>query len=142
MTEQTATIRPFSADAFNQYIAEHKLMLARCTNCSALYIPPRAICPKCHGEAMEWAEASGKGKLAAFTVIYSGPTFMVSQGFDRKNPYISGVVELEEGPRISARITGIDPGRPEEIAIGTPLTVDFIETGEAETKKAYLAFRA
>jgi uncharacterized OB-fold protein len=91
---------------------------------------------------MEWAEASGKGTLAAFTVIYSGPTFMVAQGFDRKNPYISGVVELEEGARISARITGIDPARPEAIAIGTPLTVDFIETGEAETKKTYLAFRA
>lgn len=142
MTEEITTMRPFSAAAFDQYLAEHKLMAVRCTNCAAMYAPPRAICPKCHSEEMEWVETSGKGRLAAFTVIYGGPTFMVGQGFDRKNPYISGIVELEEGTRISARITGIDPTRPAEIQIGTPLNVEFVEFGEGEAKKTYLAFRA
>ena len=141
MSEETPTIRPFSAAVFDQYIAEHKLMAARCTNCGDLYTPPRAICPNCHSEALEWTETSGKGTLAAFTVIYSGPTFMVEQGFDRKNPYVSGVVELEEGIRISARIAGVDPSRPAEIKIGTQLRVDFVEFGEGEAKKTYLAFK-
>jgi uncharacterized OB-fold protein len=91
---------------------------------------------------MEWIETSGQGKLVAFTVILSGPTFMIEQGFDRRNPYISGIVELEEGTRISARITGMDPTKPTEIKIGTPLTVDFVEFGEGEKKKTYLAFKA
>lgn len=142
MSEETTVLRPFSAAAFDQYIAEHKLMAARCTQCGGTYIPPRAICPKCHSEALEWVETSGKGKLAAFTVIWSGPTFMIEQGFDRKNPYISGIVELEESTRISARITGIDPTKPAEIKIGTPLSVDFVEFGEGEAKKTYLAFKA
>ena len=142
MSEETTVVRPFSAAAFDQYIAEHKLMAARCTQCGGTYIPPRAICPKCHSEALEWVETSGKGKLAAFTVIWSGPTFMIEQGFDRKNPYISGIVELEESTRISARITGIDPTKPAEIKIGTPLSVDFVEFGAGEGKKTYLAFRA
>lgn len=142
MSEETTVVRPFSAAAFDQYIAEHKLMAARCTQCGGTYIPPRAICPKCHSEALEWVETSGKGKLAAFTVIWSGPTFMIEQGFDRKNPYISGIVELEESTRISARITGIDPTKPAEIKIGTPLSVDFVEFGEGEAKKTYLAFKA
>jgi uncharacterized OB-fold protein len=142
MSEEITVIRPFSAAAFDHYIAEHKLMSARCTQCGGVYVPPRAICPKCHSEELEWVETSGKGKLAAFTVILSGPTFMIQQGFDRKNPYISGIVELEEGTRISARITGLDPARPTEIKIGTPLTVDFVEFGEGETKKTYLAFKA
>ena len=142
MSEETTVVRPFSAAAFDQYIAEHKLMAARCTQCGGTYIPPRAICPKCHSEALEWVETSGKGKLAAFTVIWSGPTFMIEQGFDRKNPYISGIVELEESTRISARITGIDPTKPAEIKIGTPLSVDFVEYGEGEAKKTYLAFKA
>ncbi|MCC6972052.1 MAG: OB-fold domain-containing protein, partial [Phycisphaerales bacterium] len=94
MAELT-TIRPFTAAAFNQYLAEHKLMTVRCATCGGVYAPPRAICPKCHGEDMEWVEASGRGNLAGFTVIYSGPTFMVEQGFDKKNPYVSGIVELE-----------------------------------------------
>jgi uncharacterized protein len=142
MSEEITTVRPFSAAAFDQYLAEHKLMAVRCTSCGGMYAPPRAICPKCHSEEMEWVETSGRGRLAAFTVIYSGPTFMIAQGFDRKNPYISGIVELEEGTRISARITGLDPTRPAEIQIGTPLNVEFVEFGEGEAKKTYLAFRA
>lgn len=142
MSEETTVVRPFSAASFDQYLGEHKLMAARCTNCGSVYVPPRAICPKCHGDGLEWVETSGRGKLAAFTVIYSGPTFMVEQGFDRKNPYISGIVELEEGTRISARITGIDPTKPADIQIGTPLTIDFVEFGDGEAKRTYLAFKA
>jgi uncharacterized OB-fold protein len=142
MSEETITGRPFTAAAFDRYIAEHELMAARCVKCGGVYVPPRAICPKCHGEDLEWIEASGKGKLAAFTVIYSGPTFMVEQGFDRKKPYISGIVELEEGARISARVLGLDPTRPEAISIGTPMNMDFVEFGEGEAKKTYLAFKA
>ena len=142
MSEETTAVRPFSAAAFDQYIAEHKLMASRCTKCGGTYVPPRAICPKCQSEELEWVETSGKGKLAAFTVIWSGPTFMIEQGFDRKNPYISGIVGLEEGTRISARITGIDPTKPTEIKIGTPLGVDFVEFGEGEKKKTHLTFKA
>jgi uncharacterized protein len=141
MSEQTTSVRPLSAASFNLYLAEHKLMAARCKQCGGVYVPPRAICPKCHSEELEWIETSGKGRLAAFTVIYSGPTFMVEQGFDRKNPYVSGVVELEEGARISARITGLDPTKPTDIQIGTTLSVDFVEFGEDQAKKTYLAFR-
>ena len=142
MSEETITVRPFSSAAFDQYITEHKLMASRCTKCGGSFVPPRAICPKCQSEELEWVETSGKGKLAAFTVIYSGPTFMVEQGFDRKYPYVSGIVELEEGARISARITGVDPTKPAEIKIDSPVNVDFVEFGEGETKKAYLAFKA
>ena len=141
MSEETTTVRPFTSTEFDQYIAEHKLMASRCTKCGGSYVPPRAICPKCHSEEMEWIETNGKGKLAAFTVIYSGPTFMVEQGFDRKNPYVSGIVELEEGTRMSARITGVDPTKPTEIKIDSPVNVDFVEFGEGEGKKTYLAFR-
>ena len=140
MAELT-TIRPFTAAAFNQYLAEHKLMTVRCATCGGVYAPPRAICPKCHGEDMEWVEASGRGNLAGFTVIYSGPTFMVEQGFDKKNPYVSGIVELEEGTFISARITGLDISKPAEIKVGAPLNVDFVEFGEGDAKKTYLAFK-
>ena len=89
---------------------------------------------------MEWVETIGKGRLAAFTVIYSGPPFMLAQGFDRKHPYLSGIVELDEGPRISARISGLDPTRPDEIVIGTPLLVKFEDAGDGDTRKTYLAF--
>jgi len=91
---------------------------------------------------MEWAEMKGKGKLAAFTTIAIAPTLMLEEGYGRDNPYCTGVVELEEGPKISARILGVDAKKPEEIKIGTPLAVDFVERGEGEGKRTFLAFRA
>ncbi len=91
---------------------------------------------------------SGKGTLLAFTTIEVGTTMMLDSGYDRGNPYCSGIVELEEGPRISAQIMGVDAGNPQSIAIGTPLKLDFVERGTfsfakeiASTKKMYPAFR-
>lgn len=133
--------KPFSVAAFNQYLAESRLMAARCADCGMLTLPPRAICPGCRSDHMEWVETSGKGRLAAFTVVYIAPTFMIEQGYGRDKPYISGIVEMDEGPRISAHILGLDPTRPEAIKIGTPLVVDFIELTSGEKSHTYLAFR-
>lgn len=132
--------RPFTAASFYQFLNEKKLMGSCCEECGAIYLPPRAICPDCHGDRMNWVQMRGEGKLAAFTSIAIAPTFMVEQGYGRDNPYVSGIVQLEEGVKISARILGVDPGDPASIRIGIPLTVDFIDTGEEKTSQ--LAFRA
>ncbi|MED5415594.1 MAG: OB-fold domain-containing protein, partial [Candidatus Latescibacterota bacterium] len=39
------------------------------------------------------------------------------------NPYCTGVVRLHEGPRIVARIDGVDACHPERIDIGLPLAI-------------------
>lgn len=140
MTE--TTIRPFTVASFDRYLAEGKLMASRCEDCGELTLPPRAICPTCHSEKMAWTETGGKGTLAGFTVISIAPTFMIEQGYGRDNPYISGIVALDEGVKISARINGLDASKPEEIMVGTALEVDFVTFGEGETAKTYLAFKA
>ena len=142
MTETPAPPRPFTAASFDHYLAEHKLMASRCADCGDMRLPPRAICPRCHSEDVEWAETSGHGKLAGFTVIYIAPTFMIEQGYGRDRPYVSGIVELDEGLKISARITGVDAAKPETIQVDMPLSVDFVASGEGEQKKTFLAFRA
>jgi uncharacterized protein len=133
---------PFTVASFNQYLNEKKLMASRCTVCGDMYLPPRALCPRCHGDQLEWVETSGRGKLAAFTVIYVGPTPMNNAGYSRENPYVSGIVELDEGVKISAQILGVDGKHPETIRVGTLLTVDFIERGEGDKRQVYLAFSA
>ena len=62
---------------------------------------------------------NGTGKLAAFTSISIGPPAMQAEGYDRDNPYCTGVVRLDEGPRIVARIEGVDARNPDAIEIGT-----------------------
>jgi len=87
---------------------------------------------------MQWAEMSGKGHLAAFTCIAIGPPFMVEEGYDRNHPYCTGVIELDEGPRMVARIDGVDAQKPETIKIGTSLTMKFLQrTADQETVLAF-----
>ncbi len=128
--------KEFTATSFNEFLAEHKLMGARCSSNGETFLPPRAYCPDCRKGAMEWVEFSGRGKLLTFTVIYIGTAAMIAAGFDRKNPYCVGIVELEEGPRISAMLTGVDPLHPADIPLGAPVTLDIQDLG-----KPVLAFR-
>ena len=91
---------------------------------------------------MAWVELSGRGKLAAFTTVHIAPTAMIEAGYGRDNPYCAGIVQLDEGPAISAQILDVDASQPAKIAIGTPLEVAFVERGEGEDRHTYLAFEA
>jgi uncharacterized OB-fold protein len=132
--------RPFTGQAFYQYLGEQKLMGSRCKSCGALYVPPRPLCPDCYGDDMDWEQLGGKGKLIAFTTVHIAPTAMIEAGYGRNNPYCTGIVQLDEGPAVSAQIIGVDPAAPEQIAIGTPLQVAFVRRGEGENERTYLAF--
>ena len=116
-------------------------MGSRCACADVVYLPPRAFCPRCRQQHMQWAELSGKGNLLTFTVIYVGPAAMLAAGFDRTHPYCVGIVQLPEGPRISAMLTGVDPLQPESIVLGSPLTLDVQELGPEGAKQPVLAFR-
>lgn len=138
----TIVERSFTSASFDEFLREKKLMGSHCATCNKDYLPPRAICPQCHGDQLRWVEFSGKAKLAAFTSIYIAPTAMIAEGYGRDNPYLAGVVELEEGVKISAQVLGLDAKKPEEVKIGTPLQAEFVERGEDEKKKTFLVFRA
>lgn len=131
----------FTSAAFQQFLEEHKLMACHCRACGAFHLPPRPICTDCHGEEIEWIETSGQGTLRAFTAIHVAPTAMVEAGHGRDNPYCVGIVQLAEGPSISAQIVGVDAARPEGIATGQPVQAVFFERGEGEERRTYLAFQ-
>ena len=134
-------VRPFNDISYERFLSEEKLMGSRCLKCGVLSVPPRSVCIKCYGSEMEWVEIKGKGKLAAFTCIAIGPPSMIREGYDRKHPYVCGVVELGEGARVVARIEGVDGSKPETIKIGAPLKIEFLHRGEGENSTTFLAFR-
>jgi uncharacterized OB-fold protein len=134
-------VRLFNDISYERFLSEDKLMGSRCRKCGALFVPPRPICIKCHGSEMGWVEMRGRGRLAAFTCIAIGPPFMMKECYDRKHPYVCGVVDLEEGVRVVARIEGVDGTRPEAIKIGTPLKVEFLHRGAGEDSTTFLGFR-
>ena len=139
MSEKTM---PFTAHSFQHYLGQGKLKGSRCPNCQRIFLPVRSLCPDCGQIDLEWVDLSGKAKLAAFTSVYIGPTFMNEEGFSREKPYLTGIVELEEGPRISARLLGLTPEDPTGIKIGIPLVYTVHEIGEGESSTFQLAFRS
>lgn len=132
--------RDLTNASFREYLAERQLMGTRCRKCGAMHVPPRPLCPSCFSTDMEWAQSCGRGKLAAFTVVHVAPTSMIAAGYGRQNPYCAGIVELEEGPRVSAQILGVDVAHPESVRIGLPLRVAFVERGTGDARRTELAF--
>ena len=132
--------REHNGAAFYAYLGEEKLMGSRCEACGALYVPPRPLCPACYGTEMLWEEMSGTGELIAFTTVHIGTSAMVAAGHDRNNPYCAGIVRLREGPAISGQIIGVDPARPESIAVATPLQATFLRRGGGNNAATFLAF--
>jgi uncharacterized protein len=133
--------REFTAISFYEYLNEDKLMGSKCKKCGAIYLPPRPLCIACQNNEMEWLQLKGNAALVAFTTIFVGPSAMISEGFNRLNPYCTGIVKLEEGPKISARIIGVDSQKPDTIKIGTKAVVDFLHRSENNVTKTLLAFK-
>jgi len=128
-------------NSFQQALAKHTLMGTTCRNCGRLFLPPRPMCPNCFSDDMVWTEVTGRGKLTAFTIIFITPTAMIDAGYGRENPYIAGVVQLDDGPAISAQILGMDPSASADIAIGTPMEAVFIERSAGNETQTFLGFQ-
>jgi len=95
-------------------LREGKLLVQRCLSCHRLQFYPRFFCGQCYGRELEWYETKGIGTIYTFTVIRRPPT----EDFKDEVPYIIGLVELEEGVRIMARIVHVTP---ENCVVGLPV---------------------
>lgn len=116
-----------TVESFYKFAAEKKLMGSKCAKCGAVHLPPRPICATCNSGDMNWIEMSGKGTIAAFTIVVAGPIPMILAGYSKDKPYCSGLIKMDEGMYFCAQITGVDATHPEKIKLGTPVTVDFVE---------------
>ncbi len=128
--------RPCTAESFNIFLHEKRLMGAKCSLCNMLYLPPRAICPNCFCDSLTWHEFNGRGKLLAFTVISDG---LSSSG--EKIYHATGIVELVQGVKISAHILGVNEQQPDLSIIGSPVHIEYVELLN-KTKTVYqLSFK-
>jgi hypothetical protein len=105
----TVETQPFWAAA-----REGRFVVPTCTACGKAHWYPRAICPFCAGETIEWRKASGNGAIYSFTVMRRA-----------KEPYAIAYVTLAEGPTMMTNIVDCDL---DAIRIGQPVVVVFKET--------------
>ena len=82
-------------------LGEGRLITTRGKSSGRLTFPPKPFCPYDWGREIEWVELSGKGKLYSQTVIHAVPA-----AFAHEAPIWGGIVDLEEGLRVAARIIG------------------------------------
>ncbi len=97
-----------------------EIWLRKCLDCDQAYFYPRDICPECFSRNTDWIHASGKGTVFTYAIVHRPP----HPGFMADAPYITAIVELEEGVKIPTNLVGIDP-EPENIKIGMPVSVVF-----------------
>ena len=86
---------------------EHKLLFQKCRNCDLVRWPPSIICPNCYSNDIEVIEATGKGKIYTYAVYHQA----YHPGFEGEVPYITAVIELEEGPHYLSNIVGCEPDK-------------------------------
>lgn len=127
--------------AFQSKLNQQQLMATQCNNCQSVFLPPRPLCINCYSDQLEWIKVSDSGELAAFTIIHIAPTAMLNAGYGREKPYCAGIVRLKDGQMISAQILDVDTEKPENIQIGTQLSLEFIERGEGDQAMTYVAFK-
>lgn len=133
--------KEFTAASFYRFLDDKKLMGSKCKKCGTLFTPPRPFCGQCFTDEMEWFQFSGRGKLLSYSMVRVGTTYYEAKGYSRDNPYCWGVVELEEGPRISALLLGSDPSHPDSIKIGQPVEALFPDRGKEEGERNPVTFR-
>ena len=100
---------------------QHKLLIQHCTNCGVLRHPPRPSCANCRSFEWDTVTASGRGTIYSFVVNH----YPKVPAFDY--PLVVALVELEEGTRLVANVSGI---APEEMAIGMPVVAEFVDFDE------------
>ncbi len=96
MFEQSPILR------WRKYNEKYLLGGNRCLKCSKVFYPQKYLC-HCGSQDFEPFKFSGNGTLLTFTQI-TIPTQM----FSKQPPYCIGIIQLEEGPKITAQLADVD----------------------------------
>lgn len=100
---------------FWEGVKNRRLMLQYDTKAGRYQFFPRPVSLYTSDGTVEWRESKGTGVLAAFTL-----THFPAPGFDAELPYLEGIVQLDEGPRVFAPIAN---GRYEDLKVGMRMHV-------------------
>jgi uncharacterized protein len=100
-----------------------ELRIQRCGACGALRHPPGPACLACGiTSKQEYQVAAGTGTVYSYVVHRHPPVP------GKQLPIIIALVELTEGVRVMAELTGIDPNK---VHIGLPVRTSFIRIDDS-----------
>lgn len=107
---------------------EGELRVQRCNDCGTHVFIPQPVCTNCFSEALDWVPTSGRGSVYSYTVVHrpQRPQFKV--------PYVVAIVLADEGFHLLTNLIDIDP---DDVQIGMPVEVEFVERSDAITLPYY-----
>ncbi len=108
------TLNPGDAPYF-EAAGQGKLMLMKCKDCGKLHHYPRAICPHCFSQNLEWVQAKGTGVIYTYSVTRRGGPV----------PYAIGYVTLDEGLKLMTNFVNCDL---DALKIGQKVKVCFVKS--------------
>jgi len=91
---------PTIVTEFRDGLSAGKLLVQKCNDCGKLNMYPRHACPHCQSDNLGWQEVKGGGTLHSYCVLRQG----APEGFEEDLPYALGVVKLDEGVQLVARL--------------------------------------
>lgn len=96
------------AKHWRQRAARYRLEGERNAESGAIRFPPEAT-----EAGWEPQRLSGRGTVYSYTIVRQPP-----EGYDEQTPYLLALVQLDEGPMITAQLTDCDAA---EATIGMPV---------------------
>ncbi|WP_435886759.1 bifunctional MaoC family dehydratase N-terminal/OB-fold nucleic acid binding domain-containing protein [Streptomyces microflavus] len=105
-------------------VAEHRLLIQRCTRCATLRFPWLPGCNACAGQEWDTVEASGEGTVFSHVVMHH-PSFPAFDPSGEGGPYAVALIELAEGVRIVGNVTGVPY---DKVRVGLPVRLEFLRT--------------
>jgi len=115
LPEITDMTRPFWEGARNGI-----LRIQKCRSCSTYDFFPKPSCISCGRRTLDWVDMSGRGEVYAFSVATT--VMMNLPAWKDDLPVILCLIDLEEGGRMYARLTGCEP---EDVRIGMQVRAQF-----------------
>ena len=119
--EPTTLSKPFWDAARN-----HKLVIQECNKCKNKQWFPRPWCIECGSRDLDWIQVSGRGNVYSFTIIRK--VIRNLPAFQDDIPFLIGLIELEEGPRMYSNIVDCSL---DEAEIGMKVEVIFEDITDA-----------
>jgi hypothetical protein len=87
----------FETQAYWDAAKQGRLVVKRCKGCGEAHHYPRAVCPYCWSDKLEWQECAGTGTIYSYSVMRRAPV-----------PYAIAYVTLAEGPTMMSNIVDCD----------------------------------
>lgn len=85
-------------ESFFEAAKKGELLLKHCGDCGETHYYPRALCPHCMSDKVQWQKALGEGVIYTFSVTRrAGPI-----------PYVIAYVTLKEGVTMMTHIVDCD----------------------------------